>query len=114
MSLKNCRECGRDVSSSAATCPHCGAPDAWISSEALEDVEMERRIDANWRPYLWTYWIGGIVVVGGSWGLIGNNLGSFGYVLGGALLVALILGFLYLAGLAHDEKTRAWEEAMKS
>lgn len=26
MALKNCKECGKEVSSSAAACPHCGAP----------------------------------------------------------------------------------------
>lgn len=29
MAIKNCRECGKDVSSKAKKCPHCGAPSLW-------------------------------------------------------------------------------------
>lgn len=29
MGMTACRECGRDVSDAAPTCPHCGAPKPW-------------------------------------------------------------------------------------
>lgn len=33
MALKNCKECGKEVSSSAKKCPHCGVknPGGWFS-----------------------------------------------------------------------------------
>ena len=30
MALKNCNECGKEVSEKALKCPHCGAPHASI------------------------------------------------------------------------------------
>jgi len=45
MALTNCRECGKELSDQAATCPHCGAPNV-----------------ARRKPFKWWLWlpIGGV------------------------------------------------------
>lgn len=42
MALTKCRECGHDVSTSAATCPNCGAPD-YLSEDGKELLRKERQ-----------------------------------------------------------------------
>jgi uncharacterized membrane protein YvbJ len=40
MALTRCEECGREVSSKAAACPHCGAP---ISGMSIASPEFHGR-----------------------------------------------------------------------
>ena len=42
MALIYCRECGKQVSSNAAVCPHCGFEQA---SEQVEDIKDEKSTD---------------------------------------------------------------------
>ena len=42
MALTTCRECGREVSTGAATCPHCGAANP--AGKARPDTVVDDRI----------------------------------------------------------------------
>ena len=45
MALTKCRECGKDVSTDAATCPHCGVADPGGTGQPVADrtVKVEER-----------------------------------------------------------------------
>lgn len=59
MSLSNCRECGHQVSASAAACPSCGAPEPTV----------DREIVARKRRYVkpWIAWPVVLVAVAFGW-----------------------------------------------
>lgn len=41
MAIGQCRECGKDVSTEAASCPHCGAPNPVASAAAEPEKKQE-------------------------------------------------------------------------
>jgi DNA-directed RNA polymerase subunit RPC12/RpoP len=43
MALMKCSECGKDVSSKAAACPHCGAPVA-VAPNVTPQVESKKDV----------------------------------------------------------------------
>ena len=57
MALTRCRECGKDVSTDAATCPHCGVADPGGTRAAVAertvpvaDRPVKRRVKVEERP----------------------------------------------------------------
>ncbi|MBX9626940.1 MAG: zinc ribbon domain-containing protein [Gemmataceae bacterium] len=58
MALNPCHECGKDVSSSAAACPHCGAPPKAEPVVTTKKFRLKR-----WLPVLL---IAGVVIGGGA------------------------------------------------
>jgi uncharacterized membrane protein YvbJ len=56
MALVFCRECGKQISDQAASCPHCGAP------QKTEAPTIEREVSA-----VWTFLFGGIYFLVKGW-----------------------------------------------
>lgn len=42
MSLVSCKECGKEISDEAASCPHCGAPTVWGKKQAKKERRKRR------------------------------------------------------------------------
>ncbi len=56
MALVFCRECGKQISDLAASCPHCGAP------QKTEPPKIEREVSG-----LWTFLFGGFYFLFKGW-----------------------------------------------
>ena len=52
MALVNCPECGREVSSTAPTCPSCGFP---VAAQLAEPAPAHDKLLAEVRPSWWHY-----------------------------------------------------------
>jgi hypothetical protein len=62
VALTDCPECGRQISTLAAACPHCGYPAA--GEAGLADLPVKRRGPSRWTdPGFWVILIGLIVVI---------------------------------------------------
>lgn len=53
MSLVPCRECGREVSTKATTCPHCGEVE-WVARQAATAHWDEDKVAAWLRRSFWS------------------------------------------------------------
>ena len=42
MALKPCKECGKDVSTEANTCPNCGVPKPTKKVKKLKDIKISK------------------------------------------------------------------------
>jgi len=62
MPLKPCRECGREISTNAASCPHCGEPAATEAAAAAEEDE-----DATEEPFKIEYLLPPAVIILIAW-----------------------------------------------
>ncbi len=61
MALTDCPECGRQISTLAATCPHCGFP---LSAGVAAAPPARTRGPARWTdPGFWVILVGLIVVI---------------------------------------------------
>lgn len=67
MALRPCRECNREVSTEAASCPHCGVP-----RPALRPAppHAEPQTEPAARPPSWTWGILGFVVLGVAYSFV--------------------------------------------
>ena len=53
MALTQCAECGKEISTTAVMCPHCGAPPAVaLAGEAVEPAEISAVVEAAIRAAL--------------------------------------------------------------
>jgi hypothetical protein len=50
MAITQCRECKKEVSDIAATCPHCGAPSP---NRTSEQIELQAKIKKSLKRSLW-------------------------------------------------------------
>jgi uncharacterized membrane protein YdbT with pleckstrin-like domain len=55
MALINCPECGKEVSTSASTCPHCGFPMAGqpVAKPAAVSNELLMEVRPSWWHFFW-------------------------------------------------------------
>jgi len=82
MALTPCRECGKDVSDEAPSCPHCGVPDP-SGDRSPQTSRSLRSQDASSEDSRSGGCLGtGLLVVGVLWGLIGvgNIVVGFGNI----------------------------------
>lgn len=61
MALVNCKECGKEISESAISCPNCGAPQQNNGHEAI--VENKQKSSLK----IWGLFIGMVLLVGGGY-----------------------------------------------
>ena len=131
MALVKCRECGKDVSTEASACPHCGAPRSTTSSSFLAPQEsafkrgpappqlkpgapLEARLkqlrekrsrDAQRRTVTRVVWGGVVIALVGVGYLALQEAGS------GSpwpLLLLINAGFAALIGYEADKRGRSW------
>ena len=61
MALKNCRECGKKVSTEAASCPSCGAPNSTLKKTVKIDVEIFMKTLKDKKLYI--FGVAGLIVI---------------------------------------------------
>ena len=136
MALKNCRECGKKVSTEAASCPSCGAPNPTFKKSSQPSKPSEGTVMYTFSggpaqitkspsyedTLLGTFWGG---YVGGN--IVGNLLlfwiktGLFFKIIFGAVIIWNILMIYmvfmaadeYKASSIHDGKSYGWATAAK-
>ncbi len=103
MALIGCPECGREVSSSAVTCPTCAFPLTGRAADAPSSAGKERLTDPWWKvavPIFMRLAIGGWLI---AWGL--NEYETAG-VVGGSIIAGSSIPAWYGAVIARLKANR--------
>lgn len=104
MAIVKCGSCGKQKSSKAPVCPHCGFnPEAGL--EQLEKIEAKKRRDRLHRQNMLQMFAVVILLVGGyMWWHGSGDPQSWQFQFGRFTLVAAILLYAYARGLSLWQK----------
>jgi len=70
MALGKCKECGKEISDQAVSCPNCGAPLPGLSDEKMEDIKKHS-------TFAKSRWLGGMAFLGGlAWLFFSAQIGG--------------------------------------
>lgn len=112
--LQPCRECGHQVSESAAACPNCGAVEPRTSHSTLETQAYDKRDEAAWRPFFIAYWLVGLSGLGILAALMPRPDSPVGFGLGllvvAGAVVLLFWGHFRMRDRQDAARWKAFEE----
>ncbi len=80
--LVKCHSCGKEISSEAKTCPHCGEPDPYTDVDARLDSAIHKKVEKQMsRETIITIVV---IAIGVLWGWVqGGGLWAFlGFIIG--------------------------------
>ena len=136
MALKNCRECGKKVSTEAASCPSCGAPNPTFKKSSQLSKSSEETVMYTFsgkpapihklslcqdglRGMFWLFYVGGNIV--GNLLLFWIKSGLlFNIIFGAVILWNIVIIYHifnmadeYKAAAIHEGKSYGWANAAK-
>ena len=134
MALKNCRECNKKVSTEAASCPSCGAPNPTLEKSTQpskpsdgtvmytfsnEPAVITKQYGQDLAKAFWGLYVGGNMV--GNLLLFWIKTGFLFKIIFGAVILWNLFCIYFVIGVAdeykasaiHERKTYGWATAAK-